>query len=171
MASAVICLCDLWGPINALLSIVSSTSACTLDPLISHGNRKLKEILLSLVQVERSPLSRLLIDSKNPWNPLQMCYCSGSGTCNRSGMCFSVCLFSLDLHYLSVCSCNSSVCLPSPSTALNYWRRCQVSWDRGVVVLLSISCSRECLFYCRILWPKWNHGWLYQILCLNIITY
>lgn len=50
------------------------------------------------------------LTARIPENPLQVRYCSGSGTCNRSEIHFSFLRFSLTLHHLSVSSCNSSLC-------------------------------------------------------------
>lgn len=121
--------------IDAPLSITSVTSACGSDDLSLHRNRKLKG-MLPLRSTRRSALlCVLLIDSKNPWNPPQVCYCSGSGTCNRSEICFSFFRFFLDFPL--------SVCHVIPQSALNYLPRCSVSWDRGRSVLLSSSCCGD----------------------------
>lgn len=131
------------------------TSACGSDDLILHRNRKLKEILL-LWSTRRAPLHVLLIDSKNPWNPLQMCYCSGSGPCNRSEICFSFFHFSLTLRCLSVSSSNSSVC-SELLTAVRGLLRLRLQ------LLIVHQLQQRYFSYCRNLWTKWKHHWLYQI--------
>lgn len=154
MASAV-CMCGLPGPIDAPLSIVSLTSACGSDNLILHRKRKLKERLLPW-STRSGLLCVLLIDSRNPRNPLQMCYCSGSGTCNRSEICFLSSTVSLTLCYLSVFSYNSSVC----SELLTMVR----SLLRLRLQLLIVHQLQWRYFsYCRNRWTKWKHHWLYQI--------
>lgn len=95
------------APIVALLSIISSTSACGSHDPILHRNRKLKEMLF-LRSTQSALLCVLLIDSQKLRHPLQRCYYSGSGTC-RSGICFSFFHFSTTPRYRSVSSCDSSV--------------------------------------------------------------
>lgn len=96
------------------------------------------------------------LTARIPKIPLRMCYCSGSGTCNRSEVCFSFFHFSLTLHYLSVSSCNSSVCSELLTTVH--------SLPRPRLQLLIVRQQQRRYFsFCRDRWTKSKPHWLYQI--------
>lgn len=107
MAPAVICMCD---RCSAVYRLLRSSLRIRWSDITRKQKIEGKSSCMLHTEDRRAPLSVLLIDRRNPENPLQVCYCSGSGTCNRSEMHYSFFLFSLTLHYLCVCSCNSSVC-------------------------------------------------------------
>lgn len=141
--------------IDAPLSIASVTSACGSDDVSLHRNRKLKG-MLPLRSRQRSALLCVpLIDSRNPWNPPQVCYCSGSGTCNRSEICFSFFHIFLDFPL--------SVCHVIPPSALNYLPRVLSLLRRRPQRLIVQQLLWRHFSYCRNLWTKWKHHWLYQM--------
>lgn len=146
-------LCSLPEPVDAPLSIVSLTSAAQM---IWYHTERENWRKCFFCGPHRVLSCVLLIDSKNPWNPLQMCYCSGSGAYNRSVICFSFFHFSVTLRYLSASSCNSSFCselLTAVSSLL-----------RPRLQLFIVHQMQQRYFsYCGNLCTKWKHNWLYQI--------